>query len=115
MALLANPVTKIGSNLLSAEQQQRMIEDKKFVDLCAKQLKQIMLAHDLTNIKVAALADTPVAYVSRLRNGALSQRNYIKIIRALPPAARIDYMVKVFDLDETELNNFLIERQRQRK
>jgi hypothetical protein len=36
--------------------------------------------------------------VSRLRNGNLSQRNYIKIVRGLPQAARKEYLAKVFDL-----------------
>jgi transcriptional regulator with XRE-family HTH domain len=100
---------------LTIEEQEKIIQETKFIDLCGKILKKIMLEHDLTNIKLAGLAKLPEPYISRLRNGSLAQRNYIKIIRALPIAARIDYLFKVFDLNEDELNAFLVKRRNQRK
>jgi predicted XRE-type DNA-binding protein len=73
-------------------------EEQTFMKLCNKALKNVMVDHDLTNIKLAELAGVGRSRISNLRTGSLSQRNYIKVIRALPFAARKEYLEKVFDL-----------------
>lgn len=73
-------------------------EDQAFMRFCNKALKNVMVDHDLTNIKLAELAGVGRSRISNLRTGSLSQRNYIKVIRALPKAARKEYLEKVFDI-----------------
>jgi predicted XRE-type DNA-binding protein len=73
-------------------------EEQAFMKFCNKALKNVMVDHDLTNIKLAELAGVGRSRISNLRTGSLSQRNYIKVIRALPKAARKEYLEKVFDL-----------------
>ena len=55
-----------------------------------------MLDHEIDNSSLAALAQVDPSYVSRLRNGTLNQRNYIAVIRGLPPAARREYVNRIF-------------------
>jgi hypothetical protein len=114
-SILTETNTKPVNVELTAEQQKKLFEEKKFVDSCGKLLKKLMLEYDITNINLAALAEMPEPYISRLRNGSLSQRNFIKIIRALPTAPRIDYLVKVFDLTEDDLKSFLTRQENQRR
>ncbi len=73
-------------------------EDQAFMRFCNKALKNVMVDHELSNIKLAELAGVGRSRISNLRTGSLSQRNYIKVIRALPLAARKEYLAKVFDL-----------------
>ena len=73
-------------------------EEQTFMKFCNKALKNVMVDHDLTNIKLAELAGVERSRISNLRTGSLSLRNYIKVIRALPFAARKEYLEKVFDL-----------------
>lgn len=61
-----------------------------------KILKQVMLDAGIDNIELANLAKTTTSSIGKLRNGSLSQRNYIKVIRSLPVATRKEYLEKVF-------------------
>lgn len=73
-------------------------QEQAFMKFCNKALKNVMVDHELTNIKLAELAGVGRSRISNLRTGSLSQRNYIKVIRALPKAARKEYLEKVFDI-----------------
>lgn len=61
-----------------------------------KILKNIMVDHEISNIDLESFSGLDRSYVSRLRNGKLSQLNYIRIIRGLPEKARREYVEKVF-------------------
>jgi hypothetical protein len=63
---------------------------------CGKTLKQVMIDHGIDNIELAKLAQVDRSVVSRLRNGNLSQLNYVIVIRALPPEARKQYLDRIF-------------------
>lgn len=62
-------------------------------------LIKVMVDHDISNEELATWANVNPSRISVLRNGVLSQANYIIIIRALPEAARIDYLNQIFDLN----------------
>jgi transcriptional regulator with XRE-family HTH domain len=61
-----------------------------------KILKAVMLDAGIDGRKLAQLAQTTASAISRLRNGSLSQQNYIRVIRCLPVDFRREYLEKVF-------------------
>lgn len=61
-----------------------------------KILKNVMNDAAIDNKDLAKLANVDPAAISRLRNGSLSQRNYIHVIRSLPHDARKEYLDRVF-------------------
>jgi predicted transcriptional regulator len=80
----------------------RLDRERILVWFCGNTLKKVMIDFDIDNPSLAALAGVDPSYVSRLRNGTLNQRNFIKVIRGLPIAARKEYVDRIFFADIPE-------------
>lgn len=84
------------ANLASVNSPEDIRQKRVFVWFCGNALKKIMIDFGIDNIRLSELSGQDRSNVSKLRNGNLSQRNYIKMIRALPEAARTEYLNVVF-------------------
>lgn len=84
------------NNLASICSPEDIRRKRVFAWFCGNALKKVMIDHAVDNIKLSELSGQAKSNVSKARNGVLSQRNYIHLIRALPEAARTDYLNKVF-------------------
>lgn len=75
---------------------QEQLRDRDFVKYCANVLKKIKIDYEITNVELGKRSGLDPAYASKTQNGTVNQKNYIRIIRGLPEAARRDYVQKIF-------------------